>query len=514
MYQSKTEPMAHQKAILDVSRDAIDHALFCEQGTGKTKMVVDTAGHLYQQGKVKTVVVIAPNSVYPQWAKEINTHLGLSGNQYNVLTWGKWKKPRIDWLVRAFANDTGLLFFLINVEAFSKTLSDASYMVHQLLEKRGRGDSMIVIDESTSVKTPGAKRTRNISRLSEFFKYARILTGTPLTNHPGDLYSQYKMLDGSYLGTSYERFKKVYCKTEPGYKGIQKVVGFRNLDLLMETLAPITSQVQLRDCVDMPDQVFIQRDVQLTKEQAEIYNKLVEDDTLFNELEICGNCQGTAHVPDPYNPDPEAMMECEMCYKGFLTEYIEFVLVKLLRLQQITSGFIPGAAEGMPPTPIKGDNPKLEAVKEIIEEDPTQPTLIWTVGRPEARMLHKAIEGSLLYSGDVSRQQRELNKDAFIEGKRDIMIMTLQTGARGLNLQRATRSILFSLNWSYEMLSQAIARNFRIGQENKVVYYDLVVPGTIDEMIHERVENKQELAKRLIDKRLQPYQCEKERYDS
>lgn len=513
MYESKTEPMAHQKAILDVSKDSIDHALFCEQGTGKTKMVIDTAGHLYREGKVKTVVVIAPNSVYRQWAKEIKTHLGLPPNEVTVITWGKWKKPRIDWLVRALGQDTGLMFFLVNVEAFSKTLNDASYMIHQLLEARGRGDTMLVVDESTTVKTPGAKRTRNVKRISEFFRYARILTGTPLTNHPGDLYSQYGMLDTSYLGSSYERFKTVYCKTEPGYKGIQKVTGFKNLDLLMDTLAPITSQVRLKDCVDMPDQVFIQRDISLTKSQAELYNKLLEDDTLFNELEVCGTCQGTARAPDPLSPDPEGMTDCTICYKGYLTEFIEFVLVKLLRLQQITSGFIPGG-EGIPPVRIKGDNPKADAVLEIIEEDPTQPTLIWCVGRPEARLLHEKIKGSLLYTGDVSPNQREKNKDAFVSGKNNVMIMTLATGSRGLNLQRATRSILFSLNWSYEQLSQAIARNYRIGQESKVTYYDLVAPGTIDEMIHERVEKKEELARRLIDKRLQPYQREKERYDS
>ena len=195
MYQYKTPPFDHQRVALNKGALLTNFAYFMEMGTGKTKVVIDNAAYLYQQNEIKEVIVIAPNSVYRNWLAEISTH---SPVDPYIWVWKVDKQRDLDKASRS--ND--LIYILVNVEAMSHRSG------WKWLEERLRLNGskiLLTLDESTTVKNPGAIRTKHLCRLGRLAKYRRILTGSPVTKSPLDLYTQCGFLSKELLGFSVER---------------------------------------------------------------------------------------------------------------------------------------------------------------------------------------------------------------------------------------------------------------------------------------------------------------------
>ena len=190
-YKFKTKPYAHQLKALEMSWEKKAFAYFMEMGTGKSKVLIDNVAMLYDKGKINGVLIIAPKGVYKNWySSEIPTHLPDHIEKVSVLWQANITKQQQETLDTLFKTGTDLHILCMNVEALStkKGVDFAAKFINS-------HDTMMAIDESTTIKNPEAKRTKNIVSLGTNAKYKRILTGSPVTKSPLDLYKQCEFLD-------------------------------------------------------------------------------------------------------------------------------------------------------------------------------------------------------------------------------------------------------------------------------------------------------------------------------
>ncbi len=228
-YKFKTKPFAHQLKALEISWNKEVFAYFMEMGTGKSKVLIDNISMFYDNGKINGVLIVAPKGVYKNWYDiEIPTHM-VDHIEKNVVLWQAniTQKQKLK-LKTLFKTGEELNVLIMNVEAFS-TKKGVNFAERFLACHK----AMIAIDESTTIKNPGAKRTKNILSLSRYGKYKRILTGSPVTKSPLDLYTQCEFLDPWLLGhSSYYSFRTRYALMKTANfsgRSVQIVVGYRNL---------------------------------------------------------------------------------------------------------------------------------------------------------------------------------------------------------------------------------------------------------------------------------------------
>ena len=207
-YKFKTKPYAHQLKALEMSWDKEYFAYFMEMGTGKSKVLIDNISMLYDNGKINGALIIAPKGVYKNWfSQEIPTHMVKHIDPVTVLWKSQINKTQQSYLNKLFATGEDLHILVMNVESLS-TKKGVDF-AEKFLNSH---NAMMAIDESTTIKNPDAKRTRNIVALGELAKYRRILTGSPVTKSPLDLYKQCEFLDESLLDHgSYYSFRSRYA---------------------------------------------------------------------------------------------------------------------------------------------------------------------------------------------------------------------------------------------------------------------------------------------------------------
>ena len=273
-YKFKTPPYKHQLKALEMSWNKPYFALFMEMGTGKSKVLLDNIAMLYDAGKINGALIVAPKGVVGTWYKqEIPTHLPDHIENVPVLWQANINKGQSRKLGTLFKTGEELHILIMNVEAFS-TLKGVDF-ARKFLSCH---NTLMAIDESTTIKNPDAKRTKNICKLSEGVKYRRILTGSPITKSPLDLYKQCEFLYPELLGhSSYYTFRTRYAVMKTanfGGRSVQIVVGYRNLSELSEKLKPFSYRVLKDDCLDLPAKTFMKRIVKLTPEQEKIYKQM------------------------------------------------------------------------------------------------------------------------------------------------------------------------------------------------------------------------------------------------
>ena len=328
----------HQEEVLKRSWNRKYFALLLEQGCGKTRILLDTARWLWQERKIRAMVVIAPNGVHRNWTEiEIPIHAPKILPE-NILTWDSRKSKAEDFA--ANPGKTGLLVRAYNVEGFSRDGAPASLALRKFLKKFP--DTLLIIDESTRIKTPTAKRTRVLISLGRLAQYRRIATGMLVAQTPFDVYSQFQFLEKGCLGFptfsdfkyTYGTFKNDHVTTKKGKMvEFKKLRDYKCLDDLRKRIAPLSSRYTKEQCLDLPPKIRTSVIVTLDPKQRRF----------FNDMEA----EGVIYVPEE-NIDLMAPVH----------------LVRLIRCQQITSGFIPTEnPEGTPWTPIAGiKNPKLQAI--------------------------------------------------------------------------------------------------------------------------------------------------------
>ena len=263
----KTKPYEHQHKVLEESWSTTEFALFLEMGCGKSKILIDNIAILYNQGKIDSALIVAPKGVYDNWVSgEIPDHLP-DYIQVKVVKWSPAETKKNQTLRESALDHTlDLTILVMNVEAFS-TLKGTKFAAKFLLGKK----VLFAVDESTTIKSPKARRTKNIVRLSKYAQYRRILTGSPVTRSPLDLYTQCEFLDPALLGySSYYSVRARYAELlnrSAGGRIFKQVVGYKNLDELNKLLLKFSSRVLKKDCLDLPDKIYMTRKIELTAEQ-------------------------------------------------------------------------------------------------------------------------------------------------------------------------------------------------------------------------------------------------------
>ena len=441
-----------------------------EMGTGKSKVLIDTIGILYGKGAINAVVIVAPKGVYRNWStKEIPDHMP-DHIDTHVAVWSPAprKQEKAD-LVKLFNTDLDeLKIFLINVEAFSTPkgvkFTENFILGHQVL---------FAVDESTTIKNPKASRTKAITKLAKNTKYRRILTGSPITQSPLDLYSQSEVLDTNLLGyTSFYSFQNHYGEVVNRYFGgrtVRQVVGYRNLDELSQKLDSFSYRVLKSDCLDLPEKLYIRRDVTLTAEQKKLYGEL-------KELAIT-----------------------ELANQEMVS--VTNVLTQLLRLHQIVCGHI--KSDDGTETPI--NNNRIDELIEVIAEMQGK-VIIWANYRQNILEIVETLQGLFgadavaSYFGDTTPDERDRVIKQFQDPDSPLrfFVGNTQTGGYGITLTEAQNVIYYSNNFDLEKRLQSEDRAHRIGQKNNVTYVDLVAKDTVDEKIVTALRNKLDLAQEVL----------------
>ena len=470
-YKFKTKPFDHQQKALEDSWAAEFYALFMEMGTGKSKVAIDTMGALYSEKKISASLILAPKGVYDNWVKgEIPTHLPDS-IPINMVRWTPSNSKKFQEEMKELVFDAfdGLKIFVMNIEALSTPRgTKAAYM---FMEKNPA--NIMIVDESTTIKNRKATRTKNIMMLAQEAKYRRILTGSPITKSPMDLYSQCAVLSTKALGfKSYYAFQNRYAlvvKRSMGTRAFQEIVGYRRLDELNEKLDNFSNRVLKEDCLDLPDKVYIKRYVPLTDEQERVYKQMKK--LALAKLES-GELATTASV-----------------------------LTQIMRLQQICCGFLQpdeGEIEVL-------DNNRLKELLEITEELQGK-AIIWASYTHDIQQIASSLrdrfgpEAVATYYGATPQDERQEVVDKFQDPKSSLRFFVGQprTGGYGITLTAATTMIYYSNSYDLEIRLQSEDRAHRIKQENKVTYIDLVSPDTIDEKILKALRSKIDLAGRVL----------------
>lgn len=453
-FMFKTRPFDHQRKAFYLSRDKESFALLMEQGTGKTKVVLDNAAYLYGKGKITALVVIAPNGVHRNWlSKEMPDHMPEWCPTKSVYYHSGMTKKETEAFDEVLAETEMLKVFSFNVEAFVSDKA-TNFMKRVLLSN----EVMLVVDESSRIKRPGAKRTKIITKFSNMAKYRRIMTGTPVTKGPEDIYSQFKFLDHQILGyDSFYSFRARYC-IMGGFENKQ-IVSYQNIDELTRNIEGHSFRVLKKDCLDLPEKIYQRHPVDLSQKQRKLYNQLRKD--FIAELE------------GEQIDAPEA-------------------ITRLLRLQQIVCGWFPMEEEVKP---IDEKNPRLQALLDILSDIECK-VIIWARFKADLRVIERALgELAVAYHGDVSNDQRAIAVERFQnDPKIRYFIGQPQSGGIGLTLTAAECAIYYSNSFDLETRLQSEDRCHRIGTKNNVTYIDLESPKTIDTKIIKALRSKKSLA--------------------
>ena len=470
-YKFKTKPYEHQLKALEKSWASDTYALFMEMGTGKSKVLVDNIAILYDRGAIMGALIVAPKGVYKNWdAIEFPTHLPDHIECTKVLcepTATKKKQAELDTL---FDDKGDLKILIMNVEAFStsKGLDFARSFLNIFV-----GRALIGIDESTTIKNPTAKRTKNILKIGDLAKYRRILTGSPVTKSPLDLFSQCEFLDPYHLGhASYYSFRARYAnmvKRNFGGRQVQLVVSYRRLDELADILDKFSYRVLKEDCLDLPEKVFTKRLVELTPEQDKAYKQMKQ-------------------------------MALAMLDNGEVMTTVN-VMTQLMRLHQITCGHF--KADDGTTTALK--NNRMDALLQLLEETDGK-VIIWANYREDIKNIVAALKkaygdaSTVEYHGGVDSTLRQEHIAQFQQknGPTRYFVGNAQTGGYGITLTAANTVIYYSNSYDLEKRLQSEDRAHRIGQTGSVTYVDLIAENTIDERIVKSLRSKINIANEIM----------------
>jgi len=470
-YKFKTKPYKHQMTALEKSWNKENFAYFMEMGTGKTKVLIDNMSMLYDKGKIDGALIVAPKGVVKTWyEQELPTHLPNHIENVTVLWQSNITKKQQEKLESLFEIETALHILIMNVEAFS-TEKGVKFASKFLSSHK----TLMAIDESTTIKTPTAKRTKNIINLGKHAKYRRILTGSPITKNPLDLYTQCEFLDPYLLDfASYYSFRNRYAEMKTMHlrgRSIQVVSEFKNLGELSDTVKTFSERVLKEDCLDLPPKVFMKRYVTLTADQKKLYNQMKEQ-----ALAILNGKMTTTMT----------------------------VLTQLMRLHQITCGHFTaddGSTQAV-------DSNRLNELMSVLEETEGK-AIIWanyqlSVGEIIQRIIKEYGEDSYVhYYGLTSQEDRQNNIRKFQNDPNcRFIIGTPQTGGYGITLTQAHTVIYYSNSYDLEKRLQSEDRAHRIGQKKTVTYIDLICEDTVDEKIVKALRDKINIASEVMGEEL------------
>ena len=471
-YKYKSKPFAHQDKALQMSWDKEVFAYFMEMGTGKSKVLIDNIAMLYNAGRINGALIVAPKGVYKNWYdQEIPNHMP----DYVPKKMGLWRTdPNAKDLKPMFSTGAELHILIMNVEAFST--KKGLQFAHKFLSSH---DALMGVDEATTIKNPSAKRTKNILSLRSLTKYRRILTGSPVTKSPLDLFSQCNFLDAWLLDqSSYYSFRTRYAicrKIQVHGRQVEIVVGYRNLGELSEKIKPFSDRVLKDDCLDLPKKTYLKRTIELSDDQKKVYKQMKQE-----ALAVLNGKMVTSAT----------------------------VITQLMRLHQITCGHF--TSDDGTIQEIK--NNRIPQLMDILEEVEGK-AVIWAHYRYDIEKIVEAISKKygnnsvVTYYGDTTTDERAaaIRKIQDPESPVRFIVGTPQTGGYGITLTGASTMIYYSNGYDLEKRQQSEARIDRIGQEKPMTYIDIMAEDTVDMKIVKSLRQKVNIATEIMGEELKDW---------
>lgn len=476
----KTDPFPHQREIFERSKDMEAFALFLEMGTGKSKILIDTAAHLFFKREITGLFIVAPNGVHRNWiTDELPRHMPDQT---------RWKglafySSRADTQAQRRAIE-GLLDHTSGLAVLAMTYDAVMTKRGRELARAflGRFRCLAALDESTRIKNPEALRSKSLRAITPALApYRRILTGTPVVNSPFDVYAQVRFLHedwwlrhglATYTTFQYEfgvwrkeAFSVEKGKTsDPNAKRAARVVAYKKLDVLNEMLGPISARVLKEDVLkDLPPKVYGRRYFEMTPAQGRVYRDLRDN----YRAELGGGMEITAVL----------------------------AMVRLTRLHQVTSGYIPPDDEGGMLLPIGDVNPRQDLLEETLEDIPHK-AIVWSRFTPDITEICRRLgDKAVRYDGQTSDKERVKAVDAFrgTDATR-FLVANPATIATGVTLTEAKTVVYYNNSFNLEHRLQSEDRPHRIGQDQAVNYLDFIAEGTVDERIVDKLIKKFNIA--------------------
>lgn len=516
MYLTKTKPLQHQREHFEAHAMKPAFAILWEQGTGKTKEAIDEITAHIQAGTVEAVLLVAPNGVHRNWlTDELPKHMPdevmarIHPHIYQPVKAGtKWHKRAVDRCIRS--PDIPMLLF--NYDGF---MTDAGKKAAWKLLTTKK--CMYILDEAHHIKTPGAKKTKSIVASSRYAPVRRILTGTPVSVGPFDLFTQLKFIDETIwddIGcATFQAYKTFFGVWEKGYNKKQGreypvLVSYRNIDILNKKLATVSSRVLKDDVLDLPAKLYTNRYYEMTSQQAAVYERLKED-FMYDH----GN--------------------------GKITN-ASLAIVRLLRFQQVLCGYLPFEdEEGVKGVEIiPGGNPRLDCLHEAIEDLPHQ-AIIWARFQTDIDLILDRIKAmgkkACRYDGKCSDEDLERSRQGFNAGEFDFFVGNPAKGSEGLTLNVGKSTYYYNNTFRYIHRVQSEDRNHRFGQEGVmhdvplapedpyaayrdkplapvehqrrlgVLYTDLIAQDTVDEHFIRNLLAKHDIASKITGDQLKSW---------
>lgn len=515
-------PFNHQVAANGFVRPLDQFALFADQGTGKSRIVIDKTTFLYEEVVIDKVVIICLNFLKHQWLEEFDIHCKLDYTGY--VYQGKITSHKKINIFNTFINSKGLKVMCVNVEAFQSNTIDF-YL--KCFMKNGL-DTFIVVDESVSIKNPKAKRTKKILKGFKNRNYKCILSGTPTPNSPADLYSQFDFLKAGFFKCSHfqfqhrhillikeknkvtekpffrplslKDFKKIknsmkefpeltpdvmvvlsarYNMSERNLMLISRMEEsnfspFKDMVTLNQQISSITYKITKKECLDIPDKIYEKLLIELSPEQKRLIKELKKDFMTMHKNKLLTVQNALS-----------ALTRYRMITGGLFAYRDE---LKIDSYDDLMNAKVKTKIMRIKP------NPKTNALKQDLETVSNDTcSIIWACYVEELKYIYDELKdhySCALYYGATSNEERVSIVNRFKQKDIKILIANPQVAGMGLNLQVSTLQYFYSNDYRSDVRLQAEDRSHRAGQVNKVTYKDLIALNSIDERIYDCLQNK------------------------
>ena len=457
-----SKPYEHQVKAFERFKDLPFGGLFLEQGLGKSKVAIDIVNHKFTKGEITGVLVITPKSLVDNWALvEIPKHSAIPGN---IMAWRTSNKKEMEFPRPGL----GPVWFIANIDA---VILDRWVTAFREFYKK-HPKFALIIDESTTVKTPGSQRTKRMLQVADYAKARFVLSGAPITNSPLDMWAQGEVLNPGIWGRNYFLFKHHYAihkKMEFGGRHFQKVVGYQNLDDLSNRVNRFAVIAKKKDCLDLPPKIYRQIPIPFTDEQKEHYKNM-------KHLALTEIDNTTIHIVNA---------------------------VSLINsLLQVCAGQIKLPEGGYKYL----DTNRVSLLNDVMDESPEK-ALIWCsfVGAADE------IENRLpTLKKDEPNRVLRIRAETPADARQDILKFYEQTPekyglllnqasmGRGLTILEGRNMVYYSQRFSVEQRVQSEDRPDRIGQTRSVLITEFYTPGTVEEKVIKVLRDSRDLADTII----------------
>lgn len=444
---TKKTPWLHQLRGYHFARSLDAVMLALEMRCGKTKLTIDL---LQNEGWNRTLV-ICPPKVVAVWPTELEKHCAIP--VYCVALEDGTIAARVKELETAWTLATLKTLPLVVVVNYEAAWREP--MAEALVSRTW---DCVVLDESHRIKAPGGRQSKFCANLAEHANKRICLTGTPLPHSRLDAYGQYRFLDKGVFGTSFACFRARYA-IMGGYGGLE-VKGFQREDEFNEKLHRIMYRVKADDVQDLPPVVEVVRPFKLSRKARAHYQEIKTD---------------------------------------FLTEFADGTvtagnaLTRLLRFQQITSGFVKLDDGRIEPV----DTGKAELLEEILEDLPAEePVVVFARFHSDLDAIRAIAEKLRRGVCELSGRVDELK--AWQQGRAPIIAVQIQSGSEGIELSRACHVVYYSLGFSLREYEQSRKRSHGPEQKRSVGYYHLIAAGTVDETVYEALKERKDAVEAVL----------------